>query len=810
MQPLYLNLVGFLGIRVGLGCDRWSLDLTQLPEEAHLVALAGPNGRGKTTLIDNLHPYLCLPSRSGQRLSGFSYYEHVYLPESEKDLIWQHEGQRYRSHVVIRLNGRRSTEAYLWRYTEQGHWQPVVLADGTMADGKLETYQRCVETICGSAETFFTSVFSAQGKRPLSEYRNAEIKHLLADLLGLDQVRELGQQAGEVRRQLKVGLSGLRQRQQEQVRERERLHQAHTEVADAPTWVATGEAKCLRLKDQLDLRRKTWTALEGERTQRQNVESRRDQLLDELQALDVSGEQALDLLVQQQAGELQREQRLEQRIAARQQVELNRRQQLDEQRLGLEQLIRLAPSLAWARRRLPLAEFARQQWQARLHRAHERARELVSVRVESDALAQRQTRLLRDIEQADATLADLRQRQTLIQQVPCVGTELQGHCPLLRHAHQAQAQWSDAERAREQLFQERAQLYAQQEQLQPLLVPAEHIQKAIVLMEAALELAQWRVERMRALLARRDELAQAQGLLDEVNQALATAIPVLQTADEQAEHAQIIATTTALDEAHAAEYARQQACRQRLQAELAALPAAWEAQPWQAAQQALTQATQALELAQADVAYAHQAAHQHMQLTQQQRALMTQQQHVDAQLTRIEQALTHWQLFARCMSPDGLIALAIDDAGPTLASLTNALLLACYGPRFTVSIRTLRPTCTGNLREGFDIMVHDADVGVSRSVGWMSGGERIWINECMVRAVALYLAQHSGRRYDTLFSDEADGALDAEHKRMFIAMKREALHLGGYQREYFVSQTRELTAMADAVIDLEAPVLVGV
>ena len=80
------------------------------------------------------------------------------------------------------------------------------------------------------------------------------------------------------------------------------------------------------------------------------------------------------------------------------------------------------------------------------------------------------------------------------------------------------------------------------------------------------------------------------------------------------------------------------------------------------------------------------------------------------------------------------------------------------------------------------------------------------MNECLTRAVALYLAAHSGRRYATLFSDEADGALDAERKRMFMAMKREVLRLGGYEREFFVSQTPELTAMADAVIDMEAMV----
>ena len=86
----------------------------------------------------------------------------------------------------------------------------------------------------------------------------------------------------------------------------------------------------------------------------------------------------------------------------------------------------------------------------------------------------------------------------------------------------------------------------------------------------------------------------------------------------------------------------------------------------------------------------------------------------------------------------------------------------------------------------------------------MSGGKRVWINECLVRAVALYLAQSSERRYGTLFSDEADGSLDPEHKRMFGVMKREVLRLGGYGREFFISQTPELVGMADAVIDLDA------
>jgi exonuclease SbcC len=58
MKPLSLRLKGFRGIRDGLGRDEITLDLERAAGEAQLVALAGANGRGKTTLMDNLTP-LC-------------------------------------------------------------------------------------------------------------------------------------------------------------------------------------------------------------------------------------------------------------------------------------------------------------------------------------------------------------------------------------------------------------------------------------------------------------------------------------------------------------------------------------------------------------------------------------------------------------------------------------------------------------------------------------------------------------------------------------------------------------------------------
>lgn len=62
MQPLSLTLKGFRGIRDGLGRDTLALDFERLTDGAQLIAIAGANGRGKTTVMDNMHP-LCWVGR---------------------------------------------------------------------------------------------------------------------------------------------------------------------------------------------------------------------------------------------------------------------------------------------------------------------------------------------------------------------------------------------------------------------------------------------------------------------------------------------------------------------------------------------------------------------------------------------------------------------------------------------------------------------------------------------------------------------------------------------------------------------------
>ena len=314
-----------------------------------------------------------------------------------------------------------------------------------------------------------------------------------------------------------------------------------------------------------------------------------------------------------------------------------------------------------------------------------------------------------------------------------------------------------------------------------------------------------RLEEICQLSPRQGELRQAREVAVRIAGELASILAEPEeTAEDHAEREEITSARLAIAERRQEEAARYRAVLDRVDSNLASLPLRFDDRRLRAAESAVEAARCALE--DAERVYL-QAVHQQHSMEESQRRqdlVIAELGALDSRLRHVEVALSTWTLFACCMSNDGIIALSIDDAGPTLTGLANDLLLACYGPRFTVSIKTQVETAKGEAREGFDIVVHDAGSGDCKSVSLMSGGERVYINECLTRAIALYLAQNSGRRYETLFSDEADGPLDPERKRMFIAMKREVLRLGGYRQEFFVSQTPELVQMADAVIDLDA------
>jgi exonuclease SbcC len=445
MQPLQLTLKGFRGIRDGLGLAELHLDLEHLAGDAQLIAITGPNGSGKTTVMDNLTPYNLLASRAGgggggaNGIGAFAIYDHVYLPESLKELIWAHEGHVYRSQTIVRLAGRRRTEAFLHQRDHTGGWRPMVLGDGTTSDGRMETYAACVEHICGSAETFFTSVFASQGKRQLNTYRNAEIKTLLADLLGQEEIRLVGQQATETARLLKAGLGMLRQQQAALDQETARLQEARDRADRSGQGTVDAEARLRQAQAMLDAAVARHAQRAVEREQHRATEQQRSRLLAQGEA-DAAAHASSKAELQNQLQTLSDQQeRLAQRVRARHLQAQERRQVLERTRQRCVEQLARAAAVRRAGRRQGLAQRVLERRQTSTQVARRKVQALQQAQDAMRLAKQQLATLEREAGKAVLRVEELGHRHGLTATVPCVGSDLQGRCRLLGDAREAQA-----------------------------------------------------------------------------------------------------------------------------------------------------------------------------------------------------------------------------------------------------------------------------------------------------------------------------------------------------------------------------------
>ncbi|XUW93319.1 SMC family ATPase (plasmid) [Burkholderia sp. M6-3] len=770
MRPLKLTLEGFYGVRDGMKRESIALDLESLPEG--LIALVGPNGAGKTTIMDNLHPYPIMPSHaSSLSVDAFSYWDHICGTSALKELEWEHDGIRYRSTFSFRKPGKTGkAEYYLAWHGSDGAWHPVTLPDGTVSDGKAATYNRCVEAINGSLQTFFTSVFSAQNRRPLASYGAGEIKTLLAEMLGIEHLKALSAKAGDVAKLLGRALdeiqsdlsafSGKRQRKADV----ERSVQAQGELLRN-----TRAERDLKLEEvaKLTQERATLAAKAGEsataEARLRELSVRAHELVKAVQALD-GDERAAVARTQQRINALKQAVTTHQATLARKEAIVGAAAKRDDAQLligreeaKLEPLQRLIADLE-----------AKQVSHATLETAI------------SGLMTEGQTKA--------AHFETLTKQAAVVDQVPCVGHAMHATCPLLSQALQAKSQ---AEEQRVSVAQLRAQYREKKAQADTLApVVAELAAKRGELKTLSQTLANVRRDLQAAT-----ELAACKPLLD-------AAVTGLETAN--AELGQVADEASARSARYESEKARMTAEMTRIQQESKQLAAVDVTAAIAETNQKLASTREAIAALEGRIEGAIRA---QTVLQAEAGALANELEGFSAtqrRADRLSDEIAQWKLLAKGLGNDGVIALTIDDAGPALTDTVNRLLLACYGMRFTVEIRTQRALASGELREGFEILVHDAEVDSTKSVSVMSGGQKVWINECLTRGIALYQAQNTGQPYQTLFSDESDGPLDPQRKLQFMRMKREVLKQGGYEREFFISQTPDLVAEADAVIDVQA------
>lgn len=163
-----ITLRGFKGIKHGMGLDEIAIDFDGLEG---LIALAGDNGLGKTTVLENMHPYRTMKSRAG------ALHHQCFLKDSRKILEFTMDGNRYRSDIRINaMTGKQ--EAFLY----------VNGNDESEITGKLKEYDAAITEMLGSEALFFSSIFCAQNSAKLTDLKPAELKQLFTEFLRLDVI----------------------------------------------------------------------------------------------------------------------------------------------------------------------------------------------------------------------------------------------------------------------------------------------------------------------------------------------------------------------------------------------------------------------------------------------------------------------------------------------------------------------------------------------------------------------------------------------------------------------------------------------
>jgi exonuclease SbcC len=740
MVPLKLYLKGFKGIKSGLGLDEIELDLTQYSKR---VLIYGPNGSGKSTILGNLHPYILMPDRvKSYSQNGFSYYDECYLGDSKKILIWKYNETVYKTHIEIDAI-KRKTKAYL--YTIDGE----VTVNGTETpvpgteDGSVDTYISVIESLIGPPELFFTSVFRSQDAKRLSGYTRSEMESIFMELLNINQLELYIENAKNYQKELIAKSQSL----QDQITELDKLLSEEKPLTDEIK--ATVEQKNATLKelnslrDQIEVIEKDLENLRTRLSEFEGLKNKRNYLLEQAGRLNKEIADLNTTIVQKKSYYNQRYHSIQARIKETRSL-IEQKETLLKQTLEFEQILKNKPLL-----------------ETTLTQIDRELTELQNSRVTLSGLKEKALIYKKQAE--------------LLKQVPCKDTELPEKCPLLK----------DAIHAREsvtQLEQKIQDLESIDKRIQELIKQKSTLQKEL----SELNKVYTDYTTIKEKLSRIDETTKTLELL---NTELQTLLKEGKTVIKELE--------TAL------EYKSRELATVNQEFSSIIIP--------EDISQAYEQKQKELKILQESVLNRERELSRlehHLGRLEERLALITQSKEKKSSLALLlkqtEKDITEWNQVIKIFSE--LIPLEIEDAGPEISSIANELLKTTYGPDFSITIITKTSGKTGKEKSVFDILVYDARLpqGVKKPLYYLSGGERVWIEEAVTKAICLYNAFKSGYKYRALFTDERDGALDVLNRKKYFDMKEKVLELGNFEVEYIISHSPEAFDYADHVINLTA------
>jgi exonuclease SbcC len=731
-----------------VGKDQVEIDLDRF--DPGLIALIGANGTGKTTLIENMHPYSQMLTRTGK------LQDHFMLRDSIRDLYFVDEktGTEYRAFMQIDgANVSGGVEYFLYR-KENGQFVPL----NSSINGRKDPYDSEIRNLFGNLDLYLRSTFYAQ-KQPknhpeLQDAAPTQRKEVFRNLGGLDYLQTYADYANAEQKSLNEKLIG----------ENASINTLEQLVEDLP-----GQ------REVLNNRR---CALKVKEEYLKEIECEKNRLENELKEISQRVEQnkrlhhELDTLYEQNQ-ELSAEKAGLGKTIEQYQGALESRTEFAEKLQTIEDLKKQKADL--------------ENEKAEIYKQREQIQAKYSDRKNAVAAAEREITAKKAETDKKLYEADI-ERGTIKAQAEQLDKELRE--PVTENCPTCGQKWPPEKRT--EFEQERAGKKLECEELQRKIF---EIDKGI---------SAYRKD----LLKLKDELSKLEEpeapFMPQFDDARLDAMLVeLKNLNESF-------VRKKLDEAREAGV-RIEESEKRLRlleeqlSEKMKKANDLQDQVDDECEDKYEEVNEAVELARKNYAETDKEIARIQAEIDTTEKIIESLKEKDKELESLKESikghekdLREWQYLQKACGPNGIQALELDAMGPSIAEVANSILESAYGSRFQIEFRTTRIGGSGSKTkqiEDFLIIVHDSLDGSEQPFEWMSGGESVWIKRAIYDAFGIIRARKTGTKFLTIFQDESDGALDPEARINYFKMLQKSHDESGRYHTIVISHSMECQEM---------------
>lgn len=757
-----VKLRGMIGIKKGLGLDEIELDFSDL---AGLIAFDGPNGRGKSTILENLSPYATLASRPG------ALSHHCYLRDSFRELSFNHQGMDYKTLIKIDAESGRS-EGYVY---VNGHSE---------VNGKISEYKRYINNLFGSQTLFFNSVFCAQNAEKISDMTTGQLKSLFSEFLRLDKYIEwegTSKQAGNIinsriagldrdienlasqielfsglETKLNLAKSRLEEAKYDQYGCSERIKGYERDIGCARQFVADYQVAKQRLDD---LQQRRSELIKQKRADAAETEKSLQELRDKRKQLVHERHKYTDLLDHQ----------AEIKTAALRVETLK-----EKTKIASADHKKLSDGLKDGQDNL----------QAAVAEINAVERNIEKLENDHDLFV-----LRNDIKTAERDYKALDLRDPECRSTTCSfiveAVKAKDRLPELRDKFKSREKAVDERlfkeaRARHELIKKRD---SYQETVELVKAEINKLSKSISELETE-------IESLKPMAGKAPQLEVAMGLSAGIEERIS---------DIENEGTAIKAAWVKRDNTVGMDIMRLGQAIKKLQTDIANDP-----------QKDIDELYQKIDFIKNQIADLDKAvADRRAEIAGLEKDIearnkaTSRQAELKAEREKLVKEMAEWRYLQQACGKDGLRALEIDSVAPVMSGYANRLLHGAFGPSYSIKMMTQ----DDQGREILDIIVLRDD-GTETLIENLSGGERVWSLKALRLAQTLLAKERSGRDFKSVMADEEDGALDVGNAQAFVRLYREFMAAGGFEDCFYITHKPECVAMADHVVTFNGGVRV--